>query len=151
VGEDERRAVRGLDRLRDRQRLAGPGRAEQDLVLQALLEAVGQAFDGLGLVAGGLEGATNRKSGTTESTTSRSKPNARSSLGPPSDRWRCVWYHPPISTRYPLPRLPDATNRGRPGRRARHPPDQPTPSQPREAFRPRWRWNTRTTTAGASS
>ena len=55
VGEHERRALGGLDDLGDRQRLAGAGRAEQHLVFEALLEAVGQALDRLGLVAGGLE------------------------------------------------------------------------------------------------
>jgi hypothetical protein len=55
MGEDEGRALGRLDDLGDRQGLAGAGCAKQDLVAHALLDAIAQAFDGLGLVAGGLE------------------------------------------------------------------------------------------------
>ena len=51
VGEDERRAVGLLDDLGERVGLARPRRAEQDLVVEALAEAVDQALDRLGLVA----------------------------------------------------------------------------------------------------
>ena len=56
VGEDERRPVRRLDGPGDRGRLARAGRSEQRLVAEAAGQAVGQALDRLGLVAGGLEG-----------------------------------------------------------------------------------------------
>ena len=56
VGEHEGRPVGGLDRPGDRGRLAGAGSAEQHLVAQAAGQAVGQALDGSGLVAGWFEG-----------------------------------------------------------------------------------------------
>jgi len=56
VGEDERRPVDLLDDLRQRERLARPRGAEEDLVAEALPDAVAQPLDGGGLVTGGLEG-----------------------------------------------------------------------------------------------
>jgi hypothetical protein len=44
-----------LDHVRDRERLAGAGDAEQDLRLVASLEAFDQLGDRLGLIAGRLE------------------------------------------------------------------------------------------------
>ena len=55
VGEHQRRLVVLRDRPGQRRGLAGAGRAEQHLVLQASGEAVGQAVDGGGLIARRLE------------------------------------------------------------------------------------------------
>ena len=141
VGEDERRPLGGLDDLGDRQRLAGPGRAEQDLVVEALREAVGQALDRLGLVAGGLERGDEAEVGHAENLPSpdRNRTPVRRSCAPtrsrPSTgRWRCVlvppahidpgtpsrdWREPrdPVADRAALPAIrPDA--RPAPGRHA---------------------------------
>ena len=55
VGQDEGRLVVRLDDLRQGERLAAAGHAEEDLVRQALGEALRQGLDRLRLVAGGLE------------------------------------------------------------------------------------------------
>src|SRR6185369_13501837 len=47
----------------DREGLAGAGRPQECLVLQALAQAVDEAIDGLGLVAGGLEGGDEAEVG----------------------------------------------------------------------------------------
>ena len=53
VGQDQRRALDGLNDLGHRIGLAGAGDAQQHLLPQAVAEAAGQLFNGLGLVAGG--------------------------------------------------------------------------------------------------
>ena len=56
VGRDHQgRALDGLDHMRDRERLPGPGGAQQGQGLLPGLHAFGELADGLGLVAGGLE------------------------------------------------------------------------------------------------
>ena len=63
VREDQRRLAVVGDGVRQGHRLAGPGDAEQGLVLVAALEPGGQLGDGLGLVAGGGEGGDDLEAG----------------------------------------------------------------------------------------
>jgi len=56
VREHERRAVQLRDDVRHREGLAGAGDAQEHLLGQAHFEAVHERFDGLRLIAGGLEG-----------------------------------------------------------------------------------------------
>ena len=56
VGEDEGRAVAVGDDVGHGERLAGAGDAEEGLPAHAPLDALGEAFDGLGLVTGRVEG-----------------------------------------------------------------------------------------------
>ena len=55
VGQHQRRPVHLLDDGRDRERLAGAGRSEQDLVVEPLAQAVDELVDRDRLVAGRLE------------------------------------------------------------------------------------------------
>ena len=64
VGEDERRLARVLDDLGDGEGLAGAGRAQQDLLLQALAEALREASMAWGWSPVGWNGASSWKSGT---------------------------------------------------------------------------------------
>jgi hypothetical protein len=59
VGEDEGRSLDPLDHLRHRVGLARAGDAEQRLMLQPRIEAIGQFSDRFRLVAGRLEGRVN--------------------------------------------------------------------------------------------
>jgi hypothetical protein len=96
VREDEGRPVDGLDDLRRGHRLAGPGGAEEDLVAQPATEPVGQAFDRLGLVTGGLEGRDELEVGHPGilPAPARYRTGVRLLRGTDGG-W--VWYHPPIS------------------------------------------------------
>ena len=58
---DERGLVHGLDGLGHGEGLARAGDAHEGLVAQSLLHALGELLDGLGLVAGGLEGRDHRE------------------------------------------------------------------------------------------
>ena len=70
-GEDDRRALGGLDDLGGGEGLAGAGGAEQHLVALAGLDALDQLGDGGGLVAGGLELRDAARSGLPPSSLAR--------------------------------------------------------------------------------
>ena len=61
VRQHERRPLDLFDDARHRERLARARDTEQDLLVEAHLHALRQLFDGLGLVARGLEGRVQLK------------------------------------------------------------------------------------------
>ena len=63
VRQDQGGLLMRLDRLGDRECLAGSGRAQQRLMAQAFGQAFAQFIDRLGLVAGGLEVGNEPKVG----------------------------------------------------------------------------------------
>ena len=156
VGEDEGRALGGLDRpwrssgsCRSRSRRAGPGGC------RPFVEAVGQALDGLRLVAGGLERGDETEIGHVGILPLRDRNRTRvrahrprSTPGPMAVRSGTTR---PYRPRYPRPETGEShqTVADRASLPAIRPSDR-TPAPGRHA-RPRWRWSTRTRTGGASS
>ena len=80
--EDQRRPARPLDDVRDRERLAGPGDAEENLVPIRAIEPFDQLLDGPGLIPLGLEACRQTESGRHRKGSLSPGPAAHSSRSP---------------------------------------------------------------------
>ena len=89
VGQDQRRLVVLGDRPRQRRRLAGAGRAEQDLITQAAGEPSVSRSIAAGWSPVGWNGATSSKSGTSSSL-HRTALSTERTFAPPMPLGRCL-------------------------------------------------------------